>query len=313
MKITIVDGETAAHGGLDWGPVRALGEVTEYPLTIASEIVARVKDAQAVLTNKVPFSRAVLDQLPNLKYIGVTATGYNIIDISAARERAIAVTNVPSYSTAAVAQHVFAFILSSCSPITEYNRLSQTGAWSKSPQFCLLDFPIRELRGKTLGIIGYGEIGRQVAEIARAFGMRVIIAALPGRESPGKIALTEMLPEADFVTLHCPLTEQTKELVNADFLRKMKREAALINTARGGLVNELDLRSALSNGTIAHAFLDVLSVEPPAPDHPLIGLANATISPHIAWGTKEARQRLITECAENLAAYKKGEKRNRVD
>lgn len=313
MKIVIIDGETAIHGGLNWGPIDQWGDVTEYPLTLAHQVVDRLREVEAVLTNKVPLDGDTIRALPRLRYIGVTATGYNIIDVQAARERKIAVTNVPSYSSTAVAQHVFALILGYFSSNAAYAVLAKNGSWSRSSQFCLLDFPIRELAGKTLGIIGYGEIGKRVAAIARAFEMKILVAALPGREAPEKVPLAELLGSADVVTLHCPLTEQTKELVDSSFLAQMKSDALLINTSRGGLICEADLNAGLLRRTLAHACLDVLSVEPPPPDHPLLKNPYCTITPHIAWATREARQRLIDECSKNLAAFIQGDRRNRID
>lgn len=313
FSIVVVDGETAAHGGISWGELDACGSVTVYPRCSQEELLPRIKQAHAVITNKVEITREPLCALSHLKYIGVTATGYNIIDVEAARERGIAVTNVPAYSTDSVAQHVFALLLSFCSPVARYASLTRDGSWSRSTQFCLLDAPLSELRGKTIGIVGYGSIGRQVAAIASAFGMQVLATGRPGRNQPDMVSLEELLKRSDIVTLHCPLTEESRGLVNHRFLRQMKDTSVLINTSRGGLIVESDLYQALDQDVIAYAALDVLEQEPPLSDNPLLSHPKVTITPHVAWATHEARARLVSETAANLSAFLAGERRNRVD
>lgn len=313
MKIVIVDGATATSGGLSWSPLTDLAEVVIYPRTTPAELCSRTEDADIVITNKVEFRREMLKNLPKLKYLGVTATGYNIIDIAAAKERGIAVTNVPAYSTNSVAQLTFALVLEYYSKVGAYSAGVTSGEWTSSPDFCVLSRQIYELTGKTIGIIGRGAIGSAVARIADAFGLRVLFGSIPGREAADKVPLRELLPLCDIVSLHCPLTAETSKIVNRDFLSQMRRDAILVNTSRGGLVDEAALAGALHELTIAHALLDVLSCEPPTSDNPLLTAPNVTITPHIAWGTVEARNRLISEVAENLAAFLRGERRNRVD
>jgi len=311
-KIVVIDAATCSHGGLSWRDIGVLGEVVFYPRTGNEEILMRMHGADCVLTNKVPFSRETIESLPTLKYIGVTATGYNIIDLDAARDAGIAVTNVPAYSTTSVAQHVFALILSTYSRIHRYAQRACDGTWARSADFCVLEDTIEELAGQTIGIIGYGDIGKRVATIAEAFGMRVLIFSRSQLELRNQVALKDLLQQADIVSLHCPLSQETRRIVNAEFLGSMKRSAVLVNTARGGLVDEESLYTALSQRVIRHACLDVLEAEPPQITNRLLTLENVTITPHVAWASDVARQRLIDETIENLRVFMQGGSRNRI-
>jgi glycerate dehydrogenase len=312
MKIVVIDSATCGHGGLSWNAINSLGEVILHPRTGEDEILSRMQGAQCVLTNKVPFSRKTIESLPLLKYIGVTATGYNIIDLEAAREAGIAVTNVPAYSTTSVTQHAFALVLSVYSRVHSYDHLGRSGAWSRSPDFCVLNEKIEELAGQTIGIIGYGNIGKRIATVAEAFGMSVLIYSRSELELPNQVSLEHLLERSDIVTLHCPLFPETQRMVNAEFLRAMKRSAILVNTARGGLVDEDALYTALSQGIIRHACLDVLEKEPPLITNRLLTLKNITVTPHVAWASDVARQRLIDESVENLRVFMQGSERNRI-
>lgn len=285
----------------------ALGDFIAYDRTAPEAILERVKDANIILTNKCAFSADMLAQLPQLKYIGVTATGYNIIDVAAARKQGITVTNAQGYSTKSVAQHVFAQILTFTNRLSEY---TSPTAWVESPDWCYYQHPFQELAGKTLGIIGFGEIGQKVAQLATAFEMEVVLYA--SERNRGKqlahrvLERSDFLQESDIISLHSPLTTETKELVNADFLGQMKKSALLINTSRGGLVDENALAKALHEGQIAGAYLDVLTTEPPLRDNPLLTAPNCLLSPHIAWASLEARQRLMDIVFQNLRAFLDG-------
>ncbi|SKB51365.1 glycerate dehydrogenase [Parapedobacter luteus] len=318
MKIIVLDGHTLNPGDLSWDDLGSLGELTVYDRTTADQIVERANGAEALLTNKVPLDAEILEQLPDLKYIGVLATGYNIVDIDYAREKGIVVTNVPGYSTASVVQLTFALLLELCHHVQRHSDAVASGKWSRSPDFCFWDYPLMELSGKTLGIIGFGDIGQRVADAAAAFGMDVIGYSRTQTDQSYRrnfrwASLDELLAQADVVSLHCPLTPQTKGLINAGSLKKMKETAFLINTARGPLVVEEDLAKALNSGGIAGAGLDVLSAEPPAPDNPLFGARHCLITPHIAWATKEARTRLMEVAVCNLMDYQKGDSKNVVN
>ncbi len=312
MQIVVVDGATCGHGGLSWEALGSLGKVNMYPRTSAEELLARVHGAECVLTNKVPFSRRAIESLPLLRYIGVTATGYNIIDLDAAREAGVAVTNVPAYSSTSVTQHVFALILSLYSGAHRYHQLARDGTWSSSHDFCVLRDKIEELAGQTIGIIGFGDIGRRVASVAEAFGMRVLFNSRSQTGAPNQVSLACLLEESDVVTLHCPLTSDTTKMVNTEFLHSMKRSAVLVNTSRGGLIDEDALYQALTQGTIRHACIDVLSSEPPPASHRLLALNSVTATPHVAWASDVARQRLINETIENLRCFLGGTLRNRI-
>ena len=318
MRIVILDSFPADQGDTQaWSELSGLGDVAIYPRTSGDELVARCAGADALLTNKVVVDSAVIAQLPDLKYIGVTATGTNVVSLDAAGERGIVVANVPAYSTASVAQLVFAYILHFASAVTLHDGAVKAGQWAGCRDFSFLSAPIHELAGKTLVTVGTGAIGSAVAAIGAAFGMRHIAAAAPGSPTPGRVPLEEALPQADYVSLHCPLTPQTQHLVNDAFLRQMKRTAYLINTGRGPLVDEAALAAALANGLIAGAAVDVLSQEPPSAGSLLLE-ANAPwasrliVTPHIGWATTEARARLIAETIENVRAFAAGKVRNRV-
>lgn len=317
MKIVILDGYTLNPGDLDWAPIQALGEVTIYDRSTPEEVLDRGQGARFLLTNKVPLSREMMVQMPNLKYIGVMATGYNHIDLEAASELGITVTNVAGYSTNAVAQHTFALLLSLLNRVETHSELVHDGRWAASKDFTFRETPLLELAGKTLGLVGVGGIGQKVAEIGKAFGMEVIAY----RRNPHKttddfiqmVSLDDVFGASDVVSLHLPLSAETDQMVNARLLGLMKPTAYLINTARGGLIQEDALADALERGQIAGAGLDVLSTEPPAEDHPLIGARNCVITPHIAWSLKEARTRLVDLIAENILAYRRGEPLNKVN
>jgi len=314
MHIIVTDGATLNPGDLSWEALGAFGSYEVYPRSTPAETLARCRDAEAVITNKVVFDRAVIAALPKLKYIGVTATGYNIIDVAAAAERGIVVTNVPTYGTASVAQMVFALLLELTQHVGHHAATVREGRWSKCDNFCYWDFPLIELADLTLGIVGCGRIGQATAQIADAFGMKVIgHDAFPfpaGLIAP--VTLDELLARSDVVSLHCPLTPDTQGLINAARLARMKPSAFLINTSRGPLVNERDLADALNAGKIAGAGLDVLAVEPPKPDNPLLTAKNCVVTPHIAWATRSARQRLLQTSLDNLGAFIAGQPQNVV-
>ena len=314
MKIVILDGFTANPGDLSWAELEALGQVTVYERTLPSETVARAAEADMVLTNKVVVSKEVMDQLPHLKYIGVLATGYNVVDIEAAHQRGIIVTNVPAYSTESVAQMVFAHLLTVTNRTEHYAQENRQGRWSRNADFCYWDFSHMELAGKTFGIVGLGNIGRRVAEIALAFGMKVKAVSskttLPACIE--KVSLEALLATADVLSLHCPLTDSTRHLINADTLAKMKSSAILINTGRGPLIDDQAVADALAEGRLAAFCADVLTQEPPLADNPLLKLPNAFITPHIAWASKEARVRLIQVATSNVRAFLSGTPQNVV-
>lgn len=314
MKIVILDGFTANPGDLSWAELEALGQVTVYEKTLPSETVARAAEADMVLTNKVVMSREVMDQLPHLKYIGVLATGYNVVDIEAAHQRGIIVTNVPAYSTESVAQMVFAHLLTVTNRTEHYAQENRQGRWSRNADFCYWDFSHMELAGKTFGIVGLGNIGRRVAEIALAFGMKVKAVSSKTTLPAGieKVSLEALLATADVLSLHCPLTDSTRHLINADTLAKMKSSAILINTGRGPLIDDQAVADALADGRLAAFCADVLTQEPPLADNPLLKLPNAFITPHIAWASKEARVRLIQVATSNVRAFLSGTPQNVV-
>ena len=314
MKIVILDGFTANPGDLSWAELEALGQVTVYERTLPSETVARAAEADMVLTNKVVVSREVIDQLPHLKYIGVLATGYNVVDIEAAHQRGIIVTNVPAYSTESVAQMVFAHLLTVTNRTEHYAQENRQGRWSRNADFCYWDFSHMELAGKTFGIVGLGNIGRRVAEIALAFGMKVKAVSSKTTLPAGieKVSLEALLATADVLSLHCPLTDSTRHLINADTLAKMKSSAILINTGRGPLIDDQAVADALADGRLAAFCADVLTQEPPLADNPLLKQPNAFITPHIAWASKEARVRLIQVATSNVRAFLSGTPQNVV-
>ena len=307
MKIVILDGYTANPGDLSWSELEALGDVTVYDRTKPEDTVARAADAEVVLTNKVVLGRKEIEQLPHLQYIGVLATGYNVVDIAAAHEHSITVTNVPAYSTESVAQMVFAHLLTVTNRTEHYALQNREGRWSGNPDFCYWDTSLTELAGKTMGIVGLGNIGHRVAQIALAFGMQVkALTSKSAEQLPAgiqKADLAELLSTADVLSLHCPLTEDTRHLVNARTLAMMKPSAIVINTGRGPLVNDADVADALSASRIAAYCADVLTEEPPRADNPLLHQPNAFITPHIAWATREARLRLLTTAIGNVRAF----------
>ena len=314
MKIVILDGFTAQPGDLSWQALETLGTLTVYDRTLPHETVARAADADIVLTNKVVISREVMDQLPKLRYIGVLATGYNVVDIQAASERGITVTNVPAYSTESVAQMVFAHLLTVTNRTEHYAIANREGRWSRNPDFCYWDFPHTELAGKTFGIVGLGNIGQRVAQIALAFGMKVKAMSSKPTLPAGieKVSWEELLATSDILSLHCPLTEHTQHLINSDTLRQMKSTAILINTGRGPLVDDQAVALALSEGRLSAFCADVLTEEPPSTENPLLKQSNAFITPHIAWASKEARIRLIQVATDNVRAFLDGKPQNVV-
>ena len=316
MKIIVLDGYGLNPGDLTWKGFEELGELTVYDRTSPSELLERAAGAEALVTNKTLITSENMDALPDLKYIGVLATGYNVVDIDAAKARGIVVTNIPAYSTASVAQMVFAHILNITQRVGYYADENKRGRWTKNADFCYWDTHLVELQGKKMGIVGFGNIGQATARIAQAFGMEVCVySSKPQFALPSgikKMELDELFEECDVVSLHCPLTPDTKEMVNAERLSKMKPNAILINTGRGPLINEQDLADALNEGKIAAAGLDVLSVEPSVKGNPLLGARNCFITPHIAWATLEARTRLMEIAVQNLKSYLKGQIINNV-
>ena len=314
MKIVILDGYSANPGDLSWQELEQLGEVTVYDRTNPTETVARAADAEIVLTNKVVINKDVLVQLPKLKYIGVLATGYNVVDIEAAHERGIVVTNVPAYSTESVAQMVFAHLLTVTNRTEHYAIQNRNGRWTENPDFCYWDFPHMELAGKTFGVVGLGNIGQRVAQIALAFGMKVKAMTSKTTLPAGveKVSLAELLAASDILSLHCPLTESTRHLINAETLRQMKPTAVLINTGRGPLIDDEAVAKALADGRLAAFCADVLTEEPPKADNPLLQQPNAFITPHIAWASKEARIRLLQVATNNVRAFIGGKPVNMV-
>ena len=316
MKIVELDAYAANPGDLSWDGLKELGDFVLYERTKPEDIVSRAKDADAILINKVRITDEILAQLPKLKYIGELATGYNNIDIKAASKRGITVCNIPAYSTDSVAQMTFAHILNITNQVAHYADESRSGHWSKNPDFCYWDTPLPELSAKTLGIVGLGNIGMKVAKIALNFGMDVFAytsknsADLPAGIQ--KTTIEGLLGASDILTLHCPLTDDTRELINKETLALMRPGSIIINTGRGQLVNEQDVADALESGLLLGYGADVLTEEPPRADNPLFKQPHAYITPHIAWATKEARQRLLNICVENIKAFQAGEPINVV-
>jgi glycerate dehydrogenase len=318
MNIVILDGHAINPGDVSWDALEGLGNLKVFDRTAGSEIVDRSRDAEAILTTRVSLSGQTLQQLERLRYIGVIFTGYDGIDVKAARQRSVVVTNVPTYGTASVAQLVFALLLELCHHVGIHSAATHSGEWSRSADFSFWKTPLIELQGKTMGIVGFGRIGRHVGEIAVAMGMRVIAADVGRKGTPdwpgfGWANVEELLSVSDVVSLHCPLLPQTRGMINAPALSRMKPSAFLINTSRGPLVVERDLADALNKGRLAGAGLDVLSTEPPSIDDPLLKAKNCIITPHIAWATKEARMRLIESAAANLRAFLGGHPINVVN
>lgn len=316
MKIVILDGYGANPGDLSWDGLKEVGELTVYDRTKPEDTVSRAADADIVLTNKVILGRREIEQLPQLKYIGVLATGYNVVDTQAAHERGITVTNVPAYSTESVAQMVFSHLLTVVNHTEHYALQIRNGRWCSNPDFCYWNTSLTELAGKTFGIVGLGNIGQRVAQIALAFGMKVkaltskLADALPAGIQ--KVDMPELLATSDVLSLHCPLTDSTRHLINARTLQQMKSTAVLINTGRGPLVNDADVADALQKGALAAYCADVLTEEPPKADNPLLCQPNAFFTPHIAWATYEARVRLLSVAISNVKAFAEGHPQNTV-
>jgi len=313
MRIVILDGLTTNPGDVSWEPLERLGSLTVCDRTAPGDVAARAADADAILTNKAIVGREQIAALPQLKYVGVLATGFNIVDVAAARERGVPVCNVPEYSTPNVVQAAWALILELANRVGHHDRTVHEGHWAACHDFCYWHGELVELAGRTLGIVGHGRIGRGVAAVGRAFGMRVIHHRRQGGGDPACVDLDTLFRESDVVSLHCPLTPETKGLVDARRLAMMKPTAFLVNTARGPLVDEAALAAALNAGQIAGAAVDVLSVEPPPASNPLLAAKNCVITPHVAWATRDARRRLIDVTAANLAAFAAGQPQNVVN
>jgi glycerate dehydrogenase len=317
MKIVILDGYAMNPGDLSWDGFNTLGEVTRYDRTPADKIVERIGDAEIVITNKVPFTEETFAACPAIKYIGVTATGYNIVDTAAARKRGIPVTNVPSYATEVTAQFAIALLLELWGHVGAHDRAVHEGRWTNNADFCFWDYPLIELAGKTLGIIGFGRIGRTVGRIAKALGMKVI-AHSPreyeeGKAIAGYVTLDKLLAESDVISLHCPLFQDTQGIINSNTIAKMKDGVILINNARGPLIVDQDLADALNSGKVSAAAIDVAVTEPIKGDNPLLKAKNCIITPHIAWAAKEARERLVNIVVENIRAFIAGKPVNVVN
>lgn len=317
MKIVVLDGQGVNPGDISWNRIEELGELTVYPRTAPEEVLQHVGDAEIALTNKTVFDANIIAQLKNTKYIGVLATGYNVVDTKAARERGIVVTNIPAYSTDSVAQMVFAHLLNVSNHVEHYAEETRNGVWSRCPDFCYWNKSLFELAGKTLGIVGLGNIGMKVAQIAQAFGMNVLAytSKTPDQLPEGirKTTLDGLFGASDVVSLHCPLTDTTRELMNNTSIEKMRDGAILINTGRGPLVNEVDVADALASGKLGAYCADVLSCEPPLPSNPLVGAPHAFITPHVAWATLEARLRLMDIAVNNIKSFLEGSPTNVVN
>lgn len=314
MKIVITDADTVFDSNVTADVFRKYGELICYPLTGEEELPERIKDADIVLCNKTYFGKREMDAAKNLKYIGLFATGYNNVDTACAREKGITVCNAPGYSTEAVAQHAFALMLQALNRVGDYNQIVSRGDWKISRTFSMFPFPLYELSGKTLGIVGYGAIGRRVAEIAKAFRMRVLVhnRSCVKDETVSQVPFETLLRESDVVSLHCPLNSDSQNLMNAEAFAKMKKGAVLINTSRGPVVDEAALRDALLSGKLLAAGIDVLCKEPMSADCPLFGVENCYITPHVAWAGLETRQRLLCVVEENLKAFLEGHPMNVV-
>jgi glycerate dehydrogenase len=318
MRIVLLDSFATDQGDTAWPGLRALGDLSVFARTPPELVLERCADAEAALTNKVILSAPILAALPRLRYVGLTSTGVNVVDLATARTRGIAVTNVPAYSTESVAQLVFAMILHFAFRSGDHDRAVKAGAWARNPDFCFFLSPLRELAGKVLVVLGQGAIGRAVSRIGAAFGMKIIAAAVPGSTTQDRVPLMQALSVADVVSLHCPLTSSTQGLVGRDFLAALPAHAILINTSRGPVVDEAALVATLAAGKLGGVGLDVMEHEPPRPDHPLLA-ADAPwadrllVTPHLGWGTVEARRRLADEVTRNLEAFLVGQRRNRVD
>ena len=318
MKIVVLDGYTLNPGDISWEGMEALGEVTVYDRTKPEEVVERIGDAEVVYTNKTPITRDTLDQCGNIRFIGVLATGYNIIDIEAAKEKGIPVSNIPTYGTAAVSQFAIALLLELCHHIGEHSDAVKNGEWTSHPDWCFWKYPLVELAGKTMGIVGFGRIGQDTGKIAQALGMKVLAFDAYKRpelesETCRYADLDTLLAESDVISLHCPLFPDTEGIINKDTIAKMKTGVMIINDSRGPLIVEEDLRDALNSGKVAGAALDVVSTEPIKMDNPLLSAKNVILTPHIAWAPKESRQRLMDIAVENLQCFVDGAPQNVVN
>jgi len=318
MKIVVLDAYALNPGDISWDSLQKLGDVRLYDRTPADQVLERSKGADVLLSNKTPISAAVINQLPDLKYIGVLATGYNVIDVEAANKKGIIVTNVPGYGTTSVVQLTFALLLELTQRVQRHSDSVMNGDWARSADFCYWNYPLVELAGKTIGIIGYGSIGQKVGDVATAFGMNIIGNSRTRTDQSERknfrwADIPELLEQSDVVSIHCPLFPETRGLINSENLKRMKSTAYLLNTSRGPIIVDEDLADALNNGIIAGAGIDVLSAEPPQADNPLFKAKNCIITPHIAWATKEARVRLMDSVAANLSAFLNGSPVNVVN
>ena len=318
MKIVVLDGCAANSGDISWDGLAQYGELTVYDRTDDADVIARIGDAELITTNKTVIYRHTMESCPKLKYIGVLATGYNVVDLDAAKEHGIVVTNVPAYSTDAVAQFTFALLLELANQVGVHNSSVKDGGWVRSKDFSYSVMPTMELYGKTMGIIGYGSIGQRVADIAHAFGMKVLVSSRTEKKLPEGgwirwVSREELFAEADVISIHCPLFPETKGMINREAIGLMKRTALVINTARGGCIVEQDLADALNSGRIAGAAVDVVSQEPMKEDNPLLTAKNIIITPHIAWAPREVRQRLLQIAGDNMGAFLAGHPINVVN
>ena len=317
MKIVVLDGYTLNPGDISWAALEALGELTVYDRTPADKTVERIGEAEIVLTNKTRLTADVFDAASNIKFVGVLATGYDVVDVAAAKQRGIPVCNVPGYATDAVAEMVFALLLELCRHIGAHAEAVKNGEWTASPDFCFWKHPMSELNGKTMGIVGLGRTGQKTAVISQAFGMKVLAVsgsrALPESDTLSYVTMEQLLARADVISLHCPLTDATKHLINEDTISRMRDGVMLINIARGGLIDEQALADALNCGKVAGAAVDVVSAEPIHVDNPLLGAKNIIITPHIAWAARPSRERLMEQTAKNVAAYLSGQPINVVN
>ena len=312
MKIVILDGHVENPGDLSWDALASLGELTVYDRTAPKDVIARIGDAPIVITNKTVITRAILDACPAIRYVGVLATGYNVVDIAAAKEKGIVVTNVPAYSTQAVAQFTMALLLEICHHVGRHSDAVHAGKWSACPDFAFWDYPLIELAGKTIGIIGYGRIGQATAKAAQALGMNVIAYSRHGQGDP-YVPLEELYARSDVISLHCPLTENTQGMIGAQAIAEMKPGVRVINTARGPLVDESAMAQALEAGKVACYMADVLSSEPPAADNPLLAARNTILTPHVAWAPYQSRVRLRDTAIANVRAFLEGAPQNVVN
>lgn len=317
MKIVILDGYTENPGDLSWEGFEKLGEVTVYDRTPAEKVVERIGDAEAVITNKTPLTKEVFEACPQIQYVGMLATGYNVVDVEAAAKRGIPVCNIPTYGTAAVAQMTLALLLEACQHVGAHSDAVKAGEWTKSADWCFWKYPLIELAGKTMGIIGFGRIGQAVGILAKAFGMRVLaydgFPTQEGRKIADYVELDELFAASDVISLHCPLFDSTRGIINKESIHKMKDGVIILNTSRGPLIMEEDLAVALNNGKVYAACCDVVSTEPVEADNPLLGCSNSILTPHIAWAPKESRQRLMDIAVSNLAEFLAGRTVNAVN